>query len=135
MREFRIAGDASPTQQKLTDALQKVMGIGQVEIRTAPDGPHLVVSGGRARPDAIFSAATAAGVTLTPVPRVDLSSLEPRAGRDTPPDFDQWVTDELTKPGEPAPDFALLSKDGQSTLRLSDSRGKKPVVLIFGSCT
>lgn len=135
LREFRIAGDTSPSQQKLTSALRQVMGIGQVEIRTAPDGPHLVIAGGRARPDAIFSAATAAGVTLTPITRVDLPSLEPRAGRDTPPDFDEWVMEELTRPGEPAPDFALLSQDGQTTLRLSDSRGKKPVVLMFGSCT
>jgi peroxiredoxin len=43
--------------------------------------------------------------------------------------------DELTQPGEPAPDFALLSNDGKATLRLSDSRSKRPVVLMFGSCT
>lgn len=34
-----------------------------------------------------------------------------------------------------APDFALKTLDGTETIRLSDFRGKKPVVLIFGSFT
>jgi hypothetical protein len=34
-----------------------------------------------------------------------------------------------------APDFALPTVDGKRTLRLSDSFGKKPVVLVFGSFT
>lgn len=38
-------------------------------------------------------------------------------------------------PGELAPDFRLRSPDGQTTLQLSEFRGKKPVVLIFGSFT
>jgi alkyl hydroperoxide reductase subunit AhpC len=37
--------------------------------------------------------------------------------------------------GEPAPDFTLTTHDGKQTVTLSDSRGKKPVVLIFGSFT
>jgi len=37
--------------------------------------------------------------------------------------------------GEMAPDFTLPTQDGTSTVTLSDSRGKKPVVLIFGSFT
>ena len=36
--------------------------------------------------------------------------------------------------GEPAPDLELTRYDG-STLRLSSLWEKKPVVLIFGSCT
>jgi hypothetical protein len=36
---------------------------------------------------------------------------------------------------EPAPDFALPSHDGSSTVKLSDSFGKRPVVLVFGSFT
>lgn len=39
------------------------------------------------------------------------------------------------RPGAEAPDFALPTHDGKSTVRLSDFRGKKPVVLIFGSFT
>jgi hypothetical protein len=34
-----------------------------------------------------------------------------------------------------APDFTLQTQDGKSQIRLSDFRGKKPVVLIFGSFT
>jgi hypothetical protein len=34
-----------------------------------------------------------------------------------------------------APDFTLQSPDGKTCLTLSDYRGKKPVVLIFGSFT
>jgi len=39
------------------------------------------------------------------------------------------------RPGEIAPDFELRSPDGQNTVRLSEFRDKKPVVLIFGSFT
>lgn len=37
--------------------------------------------------------------------------------------------------GEIAPDFVLKSLDGESETKLSDFRGKKPVVLFFGSYT
>ena len=37
--------------------------------------------------------------------------------------------------GEVAPDFVLKSLDGESETKLSDFRGKKPVVLFFGSYT
>jgi hypothetical protein len=37
--------------------------------------------------------------------------------------------------GELAPDFTLPAYDGSATVTLSRSRGKKPVVLIFGSFT
>ena len=37
--------------------------------------------------------------------------------------------------GEVAPDFVLKSLDGDSETKLSDFRGKKPVVLFFGSYT
>jgi len=39
------------------------------------------------------------------------------------------------KPGDLAPDFELKSLDGKQTVRLSSFRGKKPVLLIFGSYT
>jgi AhpC/TSA family/EF hand len=35
----------------------------------------------------------------------------------------------------PAPDFTLKSPDGKTTITLSDFKGKKPVVLVFGSFT
>ena len=34
-----------------------------------------------------------------------------------------------------APDFTLKTEDGKKSITLSDYRGKKPVVLIFGSFT
>ena len=37
--------------------------------------------------------------------------------------------------GEEAPDFELRTLEGDRVVKLSDFRGKKPVVLIFGSYT
>ncbi len=37
--------------------------------------------------------------------------------------------------GQRAPDFSLKTQDGSRQYRLSDYRGKKPVVLVFGSFT
>jgi len=37
--------------------------------------------------------------------------------------------------GAIAPDFELKTRDGKQLIRLSDERGKRPVVLIFGSWT
>lgn len=39
------------------------------------------------------------------------------------------------RPGTPAPEIHLKTQDGESSYRLSDSRGRRPVVLIFGSFT
>ena len=39
------------------------------------------------------------------------------------------------KVGEPAPDFTLDRYDGSGTVSLSQFRGARPVVLIFGSLT
>lgn len=36
---------------------------------------------------------------------------------------------------QPAPDFILPTHDGKRQVRLSDCRGRKPVVLVFGSFT
>lgn len=41
----------------------------------------------------------------------------------------------VPKVGEMAPDFELIDVTGASTMRLSDFRGEKPVVLLFGSFT
>ena len=43
--------------------------------------------------------------------------------------------DNFPKLGEHAPDFELTTLDGKSTVRLSSFRGRKPVVLVFGSFT
>ena len=39
------------------------------------------------------------------------------------------------KVGQPAPDFTLKTSDGTRNVTLSSLRGKRPVVLIFGSFT
>lgn len=41
----------------------------------------------------------------------------------------------VPKSGELAPDFELTDVTGTKTMRLSDFRGKRPVVLLFGSFT
>jgi cytochrome oxidase Cu insertion factor (SCO1/SenC/PrrC family) len=39
------------------------------------------------------------------------------------------------KAGDPAPNFRLKSLDGKSQVELASFKGKKPVVLVFGSYT
>lgn len=46
----------------------------------------------------------------------------------------QWHRGDL-KVGDRAPDAALYALDGQSTFRISDHIGQRPLVLIFGSYT
>ena len=43
--------------------------------------------------------------------------------------------DSAPKPGTVAPDFDLKTMDNKKSVKLSDFKGKKPVVLIFGSIT
>ena len=43
--------------------------------------------------------------------------------------------DKAPKAGEMAPTFALKSFDGKREVSLESSRGKRPVVLFFGSYT
>lgn len=137
VREFRIGAAAGETQQKaLAKRLQGLEGIGEVSLKSEPDGAVLVVAGGRVRPDALRSAAMETGVELTPLPeKITLPTLTPRAERGTPPDYENRVLEEMAKQGEPAPGFSLLSKDGKTRLGLAEHVGKRPVVLLFGSCT
>ena len=37
--------------------------------------------------------------------------------------------------GDPAPDFKLRTKDGEREVQLSSFKGRRPVVLVFGSFT
>jgi hypothetical protein len=39
------------------------------------------------------------------------------------------------KPGDAAPDVALVSLDGKTPVRVSEKVGGKPLVLVFGSYT
>ena len=52
----------------------------------------------------------------------------------TPPARRERYADQL-KVGDPAPDFTLPDPSGSGEVTLSSFRGKKPVVLVFGSFT
>ena len=135
-RLFKIEGSRSREEtQQLLQALQGVEGIGEVEDKSDSHGPQVAVSGGRARPEGIVAAAAEVGLVLTPVLTIALPSLVPAAERSTPPDYDNRVLEEYATVGDTAPPFTLLASDGRSRVSLSDYTGKKPVVLIFGSCT
>ncbi len=54
--------------------------------------------------------------------------------RNTPPAFGERVRTDL-KVGDLAPDFTLPATKGKTKVTLSKFKGKKPVVLIFGSYT
>jgi hypothetical protein len=49
------------------------------------------------------------------------------------PELIEALKDRKLAPGTPAPDFSLRALADQRSVRLSDYRGKKPVVLVFGS--
>ena len=46
-----------------------------------------------------------------------------------------WARSGHLTEGEPAPDFTLSTADRASSVTLSSHRGKRPVVLVFGSYT
>jgi hypothetical protein len=46
-----------------------------------------------------------------------------------------WARKGTLKEGDVAPDFTLSSHDHKRQVTLSSSRGKQPVVLVFGSYT
>ena len=48
--------------------------------------------------------------------------------------YDQREEGKL-KPGDAAPDVALVSLDGKTPVRVSEKVGGKPLVLVFGSYT
>lgn len=67
---------------------------------------------------------------------VPLQAQQPAGpGAAAPPGKQARGADRAPRVGQLAPDFRLKSLDGQSETRLSQFRGKKPVVLFFGSYT
>lgn len=48
---------------------------------------------------------------------------------------DRQSRDSAPRVGDPAPTFALNTKDGATEVKLADRFSKRPVVLIFGSYT
>ncbi|MEX2174582.1 MAG: deiodinase family protein [Pirellulaceae bacterium] len=71
------------------------------------------------------------------LPRVLKTAAEERLrlGRSEFSPARQRTGNQVPQPGEMAPDFELASPDGQTTVRLSSFRDKRPVVLVFGSFT
>jgi len=62
---------------------------------------------------------------------VAVSWAQPRSGRHS---GDLRMPDTL-RVGDAAPDFKLKTKDGTRDVQLSGFKGKRPVVLVFGSYT
>jgi len=62
---------------------------------------------------------------------VAVSWAQPRDGRHS---GDMRMRDTL-RAGDAAPDFKLKTKDGSREVQLSGFKGKRPVVLVFGSYT
>lgn len=96
----------------------------------------------------LFEQAAGAKKTLS---RQQLQELlfapPPSAGRSMPATPSRWtllqglLTSEIGSPlegpslGQPAPPIRLPTQDGKRVVNLRDYRGKKPVVLVFGSFT
>lgn len=134
--EYRINGPENASErQKLREALLHVDGVREVEIRMSSDGPRAVVVGDQLNPDRVGAVGGDAGFELTKVDNVILPSLTPVANRSTPPAWEEAIVGDPIQLGEAAPQFTLLGADGKSKISLSDYAGKKPVVLMFGSCS
>lgn len=135
-RRFSVAGVNSPEdEEKLRNALRGVGGIGELQIRNTAEGMRLGITNGAAANTLVVAAAKTAGFDLTPMEMVTIPSLESDKERNTPPAPNERTVEEAVKVGDLAPDFNLVTKDGKEHIRLSDSFGKRPVVLIFGSYT
>ena len=70
---------------------------------------------------AVVAAGAAVAVGLTAFGQARKDGDRPREG--------------TLKVGEAAPNFKLKSLDGKSEVELASFKGKKPVVLVFGSYT
>lgn len=134
--QFRLAGtpDAA-ARDAILKAIQAVSGGADVQVDAAPNGARVQVLGGTATPQAIVGAAKRAGFELQSQGDASSSSAGAEVERSTPPSPNDRVLEDLTTAGSPAPDFTLITREGKGRVSLSEFRGKKPVVLIFGSYT
>jgi hypothetical protein len=134
---FRVVGVLTPDdEERLRQALSKVTGVGLIRVRRTPRGTMVGVRGGSARPEAIVAAAKALGFELTPVLGAPGGGrVTPEGERITPAAPSERIRQDLTRVGDVAPDFTLITRKGKGRITLSDYRGKKPVVLLFGSYT
>ena len=67
--------------------------------------------------------------------KLESSEMMPTRSRDRQRNGRQVRSDNAPKVGDTAPTFKLKSLDGRSETDLADFKGKKPVVLFFGSYT
>lgn len=135
-KRFGVIGVVSASdEERLNKALHELVGGGEFHLIKTPTGMQLDVIGSADSPDKISAAAKAIGVDLHPLEMVTALSVDANGERITPPAPGERTLEELAKMGEPAPSFTLITKDGKSTVSLSSYRGKRPVVLIFGSYT
>lgn len=134
--QFLVNGEPdSAAENALLTALKSVQGMGELQISKTTEGTLLSVQDGTVIPEAIVAAAKTAGFYLRPGKDGSGSPAVAEVEQNTPPAPNDRILEELTKVGDLAPDFTLITKDGKSKISLSDFRGKKPVVLIFGSYT
>ncbi|MCX6897606.1 MAG: redoxin domain-containing protein [Verrucomicrobia bacterium] len=70
-------------------------------------------------------------LTLAMVMAISAAIAQNRPGRHS---GDMRMPDTL-RVGDAAPDFKLKTKDGGREVQLSSFKGKRPVVLVFGSFT
>ena len=93
-----------------------------------------------------LAAVALAGCASAPPPRSETAQAPPTPAERDPLQHTFQSKDEAVaamravasrtpKAGDPAPDFTLSSPDGARTVTLSTFRGKRPVVLVFGSYT
>jgi len=135
-QRFTVQGVTnSEDETKLREALRSAGVTGQVQLQRNGQEVRLGVPSGGASGRALAGALREAGFDITPVDTVTLPSIGSEKERITPPAPNERIIDEKTRVGEAAPDFSLLMHDGRGKITLSNSFGKRPVVLIFGSYT
>jgi hypothetical protein len=114
-RRFDESSNGRVSMEEWTAQFERAAG--EKGFLTAEDLRKLLSPGGRGRPGQP-AAGPSQGLLLASLFKGELGSFCEG------PDLD-----------ESAPDFTLPTHDGKSQIRLADSIGKRPVVMIFGSFT
>jgi copper chaperone CopZ len=131
---FVASGPTAPRDYaRLREALAKLSDA-KYQLQEVAGGAMLTVNG-EVEDSEIAAAAKSAGYGLRSITGKGAAGDAGDTESITAPAPGERNIDDITKVGEPAPDFSLVTKDGKGKIALSDYRGKKPVVLIFGSYT
>jgi len=135
-RRFQVQGTGRADDiPRLQAAIRDVPGAKGIQVTQEADGTVLEVRDRALDRDRLLSAARAAGFDLRPLEAAATPTLEEEAERNTPAASNERVLETQARPGQTAPDFTLITKDGRGTITLSTLAGKRPVVLIFASYT